>query len=172
MTIIGNRVTNSAGFSLVELLVVLAIIGTLLGISTLAFHDWVVKSRVEAQVRQMVTDISSTRIRALTRKQRCSIELGAKKYVFRSYSSEGEPLSAGTIIPGGGDVVFGLKSGPSTFFANQRLEIDQRGILDTAATLPIFLEYDGNASLDCLNLHAIRVNAGKKNTAGDTCDDK
>jgi len=156
----------------VELVVVLAIIGTLLGVSTLAFHDWMVKSRVEAQVRQMVADISSVRVRAMTRKQRCSLELAANRYVFRTYSSEGEPLSAGRTIPGGGNVVFGLKSGPTTFYANQRYEIDHRGMLDTAVTLPIFLEYDGNASLDCINLQAIRVNAGKINTAGDTCDDK
>jgi len=172
MTLQHDHVKNTSGFTLVELIVVIAIITTLLGISTIAFHDWLVKSRVEAQVRQMVADISNIRVRAMTRKQRCSLEIAANSYVFRSYSSEGESLASGAVIPGGGIVSFGLKSGPSTFYANQRYEIDQRGVLDTAATLPIFLEYDGNASLDCLNLQAIRVNAGKKNTAGDTCNDK
>ena len=172
MTTQNNHVQNKRGFTLVELVVVVAIITTLLGLATIAFHDWLVKARVEAQVRQMVADISNIRVRAMTRKQRCSLQLAANQYVFRSYSSDAELLTAGRIIPGGGNVHFRLKSGPSTYYAGQRYEIDQRGMLDTADVLPIFLEYDGNAGLDCLNIQSIRVNAGKKNAAGDTCNDK
>jgi len=172
MTTRNNQVQNKKGFTLVELVVVIAIITTLLGLATIAFHDWLVKARVEAQVRQMVADISNIRVRAMTRKQRCSLQLDANQYVFRSYSSDAELLTAGRIISGGGNVHFRLKSGPSTYYTGQRYEIDQRGMLDTAAGVPIFLEYDGNAGLDCLNIQSIRVNAGKINTAGDTCNDK
>ena len=174
MTTQNNNVQNKRGFTLVELVVVIAIITTLLGLATIAFHDWLVKARVEAQVRQMVADISNIRVRAMTRKQRCSLQLDANQYVFRSYSSDAELLTAGRIISGGGNVNFRLKSGPSTYYTGQRYEIDQRGMLDTTpnTVVPIFLEYDGNAGLDCLNIQAIRVNAGKKNAAGDTCNDK
>jgi prepilin-type N-terminal cleavage/methylation domain-containing protein len=171
MTTQNNHVRNKRGFTLVELVVVVAIITTLLGLATIAFHDWLVKARVEAQVRQMVADISNIRVRAMTRKQRCSLQVDANQYVFRSYSSDNEPLAAGRIISGGGNVNFRLKSGASTYYTGQRYEIDQRGMLDTAA-VPVFLEYVGNAGLDCLNIQAIRVNAGKKNAAGDTCNDK
>jgi prepilin-type N-terminal cleavage/methylation domain-containing protein len=165
---------GTSGYSLVELIVVIAIITTLLGISTIAFHDWIMKARVEAQVREMVADISNLRVRAMTTKQRHSIEISAGKYAFRSYSSEAELIDNGRLISGGRDVSFRLKKGPSTLFVGERYEFDHRGMLDTGASdvISIFLEHAGDASLDCLNLQAIRVNAGKINTAGDTCNDK
>ncbi len=162
---------NKLGFTLVELVVIIAIIATLLSISTIAFHDWMLKSRAEAQIRQIVADVNSIRLRAMTTKQRHSIELDADRYVFRSYSSENESIDDGRLISDGQQVAFRLMKDSTSFFAGERYEFDQRGMLqDIGDVLPIFLEYDGNANQDCANLRVIRVNGGKK--SGDTCDDK
>lgn len=162
---------NSSGFSLVELVVVVSIIGILLTISTIAFHDWMMKSRAEAQVSQMIADINSTRLRAMTAKQRHSIELDADRYTFRSYSSENESIDEGTLIAIPQQVGFRLKKDSTSLFTGERYEFDQRGMMqDIGDVLPIFIGYDGNASQDCINLRVIRVNAGKR--SGDVCNDK
>lgn len=161
------------GFSLVELVIVIAIAGVLATVSTLGFNSWMVKNRVEAQVRQMVSDISQLRIRAMTTKQRHSVAFNASSYVFRSYTSEAEPLADGTVIADGTkNVTYRLKNPSNAFYdGSVRYEIDTRGIL-TGATTSVFVDYDGSAGIDCFSLHTIRVNAGKKNTSGDTCNDR
>src|SRR5690349_14899987 len=101
MTAHGCNRHSELGFSLTELIVVIAIISILLSVTTLNFHDWQVKNNVEAQVRQMVTDFSDLRVRAFTMKQKHSITLYSTYYVFKSYSSDDESKTAGQVIPGG-----------------------------------------------------------------------
>jgi type II secretory pathway pseudopilin PulG len=163
-----------AGFSIVELVVVIGILGTLLSIGTISFTQWLVKHRVEAQVRQMVTDFSELRIKAFTRKQRHSITVNKLGYIFKSYSSDNENLtSGGTIIPPNvRPVNYPLKSDASTDYAGTVFEIDSRGmLLGTIGT--IYLDYqNGSPFVDCLTIHYIRINQGKRNAAWSACDDK
>ena len=168
------RKIGEAGFSLIELVVVMGIIGILLSIGTINFNQWLVKSRVEAQVRQMVTDFSELRVMAFTRKQRHSITVNRLSYVFKSYSSEDEDkISGGTIIPPETHSVnFPLKSDSGTDYAGTVFEIDSRGMTLTIGGT-IYLDYQ-NASpvVDCLSMNYIRINPGKRNAAWSNCDDK
>lgn len=161
----------NAGFSLIELVLAIAIISTLLSISVLSFNSWQTKYNIEAQVRQMVADINGQRLTALTRKQRFSVILNQNSYVFRSYSSNEEPLTAGTDVPGGThNVSYALKSNASTFYNNLPLEIDQRGMITPTAT--IYLDRSESAYLNCLTIHTVRTNIGKINAGWSNCDDK
>lgn len=172
-----NRQSNS-GFSLIELLIVITIIGISVGIATFSFNDFNSKSRVEAQVKQMAADISELRIRALTTKQRHSITLNEFSYVFKSYSSEtftGAALATkGTVIPGGThEVGFAMKNEAGTSYSGTVLEIDERGLNSSAleATVNFFGNGVSKAVPNCLKIHTIRTNVGKQNSSGG-CDDQ
>lgn len=164
---------QSPGFSLLELVVVIVISSILLNIAYLNFQDWQLKNNVEAQVKQMVTDFSALRVRAMTTKQRYSITVNAKNYVFKSYSSDDEPLALGTIIPGGTRTVnYGLKTDSSTFYSDFVYEIDQRGMLVNSNGGTIYLDSNRPNTIDCLTIGVVRINAGTKNAAWSKCDAK
>ena len=167
------RQKNIDGFTIIELVVVIAIIATLLAMSTISFNTWLVRHRVEAQVRQMIADFNELRVRALTMKQRHSITLNASSYVFRSYNSEEEDLfTGGTIIPGGNrTVTYKLRKDATTYYAADVYEIDQRGT-NVSSVTTIYLEYPGTTpGLNCIKLHTVRINPGNSATIGGTCND-
>jgi len=171
---------NESGFTLTEILVVIAIIGVLLSIATFAFHQWLVKSNVEAQVRQMLADFSQVRFRTLTTKQKHSITINSNSYVFKYYNSVDDPATSGILIPDGThNVKYQLKKGKTTLFAGEIYEIQPQGTIDIDIGLfpneiiPIYVAYEGAApSLDCVNIHVARVTAGKTNATGDNCDER
>lgn len=167
------------GFALTELIFVIALISILLGMATIGYNQWIAKNKVETQVKEMVSDFSELRIRAMTRKQRHSITVNRDNYVFKSYSSDDEPLTSGTPIPPATATVptrkvyVPLKSDSSTFYNGTIFEIDHRGMFLNSLGGTIYLDnITSGASLDCLTLHVIRINPGKNNSAWSNCDDK
>jgi type IV fimbrial biogenesis protein FimT len=161
------------GLTLIELVVVIGIISVLLGLATIAFRDWLVKYNVESQVKQMVTDFSEMRVRAMTLKQRHSITVNQNNYVFKMYSSDDEALSAGTVIPGGAHPVkYALKSNSSTYYNGQVFEVDHRGMVVNTFGGTIYLDSDSSATVDCLTINTLRINPGKKNAGWSNCDDR
>lgn len=171
---------NESGFTLTEILVVVAIIGVLLSIATFGFHQWMVKSNVEAEVRQMLADFSQLRFRAVTTKQKHSVTINSNSYVFKSYTSVDEPPAGGTVIPGGThNVNYQLKSSNTTFFAGEIYEIGALGTININVGLfpneiiPIYVAYNGGApNLDCVNIHVARISIGKTNATGVNCDER
>jgi Tfp pilus assembly protein FimT len=183
---------KSAGFSLIELVIIIAIMAVFSSIATVQFNAWVKKNAIEAQIKQMATDINEVRVRALTMKQRHSITLSNYSYIFKSYStntysSNADLLAYGTPIPGGTHTVkYQLKksasaSGTSTNYEGTSadiLEIDERGMITSASNATVFLggaAKSSSAAVNCLTIHTTRVNIGKENdpaSGAGVCDDK
>ncbi|MDD2366359.1 MAG: type II secretion system protein [Desulfuromonadaceae bacterium] len=71
---------NYRGFTLIEVLVVIAIMGILTSIAMLNFRDYSNKSEVESQTRKMYSDIMSLRSKALFEKHDVAIHLTTTGY--------------------------------------------------------------------------------------------
>jgi prepilin-type N-terminal cleavage/methylation domain-containing protein len=162
---------NNRGFSLIELIIVIAIMGTLMTIATLNFNAWQRKVQIERQTRELFADINQARIDSLHSKLRHSIVMQPKSYTFRRYSSENESSNAGTIMFTR-NVSFEITRADGTSAENFITEFDIRGYYNVIDTILGFDPFRINpvgtaAQVDCIIIGTGRTNLGK--TENDTC---
>jgi type IV fimbrial biogenesis protein FimT len=169
-----KHLVSVRAFTLIELIITIAIMAILLSMATMQFNQWQNKSKGEAQIRQMATDFSELRIRAMTTKQPHSITLNSNNYVFKAFTSAFTRYSSTSqlkVLPGGTrTVTYPLNKSSGTAYSGDEYEIDERG-MNVNSEITIFLGGSAsNGSVDCLTLHTVRVNIGK-NSSG-VCNDK
>lgn len=87
------------GFSLVELMVVIAIIGTLIAIGGLTYSSLTRKTMIENQVKTMYSDLMAARSEALYRKTYRYVTVTAGQFsVYTSSVLRATPPSSGPIV--------------------------------------------------------------------------
>ena len=156
-----------AGFTLVELLVAIAIMGTVMGLSALSFNSWKKKSNIEAQTRDLFTTFMEARNNAFMQKKRHDVELEQKNYVLKSYSSESD--AAGKIIRSKALTYKLTKKGAD--ISGTKVSYDSggftTGFASTNFTVNVDID-DTSTSLNCLVVYVTRINMGKWN--GTACE--
>jgi len=153
-----------AGFSLVELLTVVAITAIVLSLGVLNFKGMQGKADTEKQTRELQANISKTRLNAMQNKQRSVLLLGPRQYVYKTYSSDNEAVYAGRAID---TVNFPLevrkKTGSTTLsldMAVDRIEFDSRGYASSMITLVVMpVTYSGG--LNCVEVEKARTSIGR-----------
>jgi type II secretion system protein H len=160
-----RHIMNKKGFALIELMVVIVIIGLLLAIVTLNFSDWQRKTQIEKQTRELYTDINTARTEAIFRKKIHRITFQPGSYVFKRYSTENEPYTAGTVLLTKNFVnQLALENGGS--IADRSLEFNMRGMTTGAnvssSNFTLRVNPVGtSAMVDCVIIHVARTNMGK-----------
>ena len=99
------------GFTLVELIAVVAIIATILAISTLQFSQMTRKANIEAQTKMLYADLMGVRAQALLQKRDRLVTFGSTLFtIYSSGSGLGTPVLQRTlkypIVPAGTSVTF------------------------------------------------------------------
>lgn len=160
---------NNRGFSVVELVVVVALIATLLTIATLDFGSWQKKYNIEGQVKEMLVDLTDVRLRAIETKKQHTVILNPTSYTFRRFSSEydvaGTQVFAKTLkIP-----IQQFSSGSYSAFSNTTITISDRGYSNTLLTIAVGAGM-GDSAYNCIGFHTARANMGKIN--GNNCEYK
>jgi len=84
------------GFSMVELLTVVAITGVLLAVATLDFWKWNRKTGLASQRQELYVDMMPSKLAAMHNRKSDKISLGARQYTIRNYSSAAD--AAGTLV--------------------------------------------------------------------------
>lgn len=153
---------SEKGFSLVELVIVIAIIGILLSIGTIAFNDWTKKYNIEKQTKELFSVINDARLRSIHSKKRHGIVLNPSQYVMRNYSSENENRLAGrTILTKTVQYPLMKNSGGGTL-AGDLFIFDTRGFIDNGVGITILVNpANSGAAQDCIVLSEGRTNMGK-----------
>jgi type IV fimbrial biogenesis protein FimT len=141
------------GFSLVEMLVVVAIIGVLLAVATLQFSSYTQKANIESQVRTMYADVMEARSQALL--QKTGRSFGTTATLFTVYNGAGAPIVQKTLTY------------PVSFDFSDKITFDTRGVADGTKT--ICVGPAGNAAnIDSISLTETMIQLGKRN--GGACD--
>jgi type II secretory pathway pseudopilin PulG len=152
---------NNKGFSLVELVTIVTIIGILLSISTLGFNSWQRKYNVEKQTKEMFADMNDLRLRAVQTKKQHRLVLQADSYLFKRYSSEGEDPDTSTSAPVFKQYLkYPIAKKDGSCVAGEQLNIDSRGYADTELVLKVGTNAN-DAALNCLIISTARTNMGK-----------
>lgn len=164
----GGDIMKGNGFALTELIVVVAIIGTLLSIATIGFNSWTRKYGTEAQVKELLADITAVRLRAIETKQRHQLTLnpGAISAAFWTDAGVLTPLPAFSKTlkyP-----IQQFSSGVLSALSNTTLVFNERGYLPAAGLTIAVGDLQSGAALNCLVIHTARINMGRIN--GNSCD--
>lgn len=163
---------KNKGFSLVELMIVIAIIGIGLGAATLNFSQWIKKTNIEKQTRELFGDLNEARLKSIYMKKRHSIVVYTNSYVFKEYSSENENRFAGkTIYTKNTAYQMTTKTGASVA-DGPVVEFDIRGFTVVPSNNTFRINpVNSGAAFDCVIISDSRTNLGQMGS-GNVCNQK
>lgn len=144
------------GFTLTELLVVIALIGILLTMATFGFSQYSRKSHMTNQTRLLYGDLMEYRAKALYEKKNWTFKISAASYgIYSSAETSVAPVS--TVL---------LKH--NVVFNNPTVDIvfDSQGLVNSGKSICIASAND--AVVDSVVVSTTRVQIGKKRE-GESC---
>jgi prepilin-type N-terminal cleavage/methylation domain-containing protein len=152
---------NNRGFSLIELIVVVGIVGILLGIAAVTGRDWMERYQVESQTKELYADLMSARVGAMQRSRMFFVTLAANQYALYADTSPA-PDGNGSYDPGLGSLVLQVTTKYPLNVSSGSLNFTQNG-LASWATGTVWITSTSNPSSDCIALSTTRIHMGKMN---------
>lgn len=161
------------GFTLVELLTVIAIIGIVAGMAVISFSGMVRRYNIESQIKELYSDLVNTRVQAMSTKRTHFVAIKPDQYSIYVDTNLTNPNQDGDGIlqelideklPGYPkklkfSLTWGSGGGTST-----TVEFSPKGLANTSNTFCIFS--DINPAYDCLVVSPTRIILGKLKDQG------
>ena len=155
---------NVRGFTLIEVLIVIAIIGILSGIGTFQFAEYSIKTGIERQTQQLYTDMMEQRSKALFEKRSRGVRLTSSSFSLYSSATDADPR---TFI-GNPFASTTLRYPITSNNSFKDIIYNTGGMLDTVSNQSICVTETNSASIDSIIISETRIRLGK--LKGTTCD--
>ncbi|TAL22227.1 MAG: prepilin-type N-terminal cleavage/methylation domain-containing protein [Nitrospirae bacterium] len=166
---------KQAGFSLVELMIVVAVIGIMSAFAALAYRSWTDKYNVERQTKEMYVDLMKARVNAMSRNRIHFVTFTATQYTI--YEDDNPwPDGNGTLEADGAPpddrtvMTKTLSTYAISVTGNATKEFNERGRANVGGSIYTTDRY--GSAYDCVVIDDFRINMGKWNTTTTNCDAK
>ena len=169
---------KTRGFTLIEVLIVIALIGIILAIAVPDYNSTMTKTKIESQTKELHSTIMNARLSAMQNKQPVAILLGPNQYTYNVYTTldytalyTTPPTCLRQVPSNSASFPFELKKKPSSGTTLTTLDItsdkiifDARGFTNNNVTLVVTpVKYSGGD--DCIVVHTARTNIGRMENA-------
>lgn len=161
---------GSAGFTLVEILIAVAIAGILTVLAISAFEGFNEKYRVEGETKQLYADLMDARGRAMQRNRAVFVQIGADRY--NTYEDTDPAPDGDGVLDNTADTpvanvnvrhaITAVLAGGGNFTFNRK------GIANDNGT--IRFSWTTQPDYDCITVRATRIKMGQMNAG--TCVEK
>jgi len=147
------------GFTLTELLIVVAIMSILLTIAGLSYSRMMSTYRLETQVRQLYADLMNARVQAMQKNRIYFVTVAAASYsVIEDRNDSG-------VNDSGDNVVWTRQlTYPSSNWTGKTATLNSKGLVSPEGPPDNMIKFEPSgvsAALDCINLGITRISLGK-----------
>lgn len=161
--VLKSRSMHDRGFTVIELVIVIAIVSTLVAFAGIYSKQWLDKYRAESQIRMMHADLLQARAKAMEKNKEYFVVVNANSYQVIEDANEDGTADAGDTYQPLNTLNYQVSAGTGT------ITMDQKGLISAGTTTEgvlLLIQFDtrsGAPEYNCMQLCPTRINIGRMN---------